>query len=220
MIVSFTGPVGRPADEGSLFPAILDRAGEFQPHGAVRLQRHEPDLTSREHRRQKRRVDRSDAGRTGSKVQCDHPECTHVQDEEGVGIYPGHCYGRLDLARAFAACRDRPLPLSIGAEQDDFGQTPVRDGDRSVRTYGDPGGPDQYLGFIEASGTPEFTPGQLCRPDPDARVCYNLTIGASGFTGSGSGQVAPGDQGGEKQRQYGSCFAASDDAPMVDMAGR
>ena len=206
------GSVGRPTDEGSVLPAIHNRAGEFQPHRAVRLQRHEPDLTSCEHGRQKRRVDRSDAGRTGSKVQCDHPECTHVQDEEGVGIYPSHCSGCLDLARALAACRDRPPPLSIGAEQDDLGQPPVCDGDRSIRTYGDVGRPDQCLGFIEASGSPEFTPGELCRPSAEVRVCYNLTIGASGFTRSGSGQVTTGDQGGQKYRQDQSCFDASDDA--------
>ena len=181
------GSVGRPANEGSLLPAILDRAREFQPHRAVRLQRHEPDLTRREHWRHECRIDRRGAGGTGSKVQRDQAEGAHVQDEEGVGIHPGHRYGRLDLARTFAVRRDRPLPLSIGSEHDDFGQAPVRDGDRSVGTHGDAGRPDEHLGFIKASGTPDLGPGEFRGPGPDAGVRYGLTIGVGEFAKSGFG---------------------------------
>ena len=113
----------------------------------------------------------------GSKVQCSYPECTYVQDEEGVGIYPGHRDGCLDLTRAFAPSHDRPLPLSIGVDHDNFAQAPVCDGNRSVRTYGDTSRQNQCFGFVQASGTPDLAPGESRRPGPDAPVCYSLTIG-------------------------------------------
>ncbi len=144
-----------------------------------------------------------------SKVKGNHPECPEVQDKERVGVHPGHRGGCLDLRRAFAASHDRPLPLTAGAENDDFGQAPVCDGDRSVRTYGDASRPEQCFVVIEATGTPDLTPGELRRPGTEARVRYSLTIGVSDFTRSGCGQVATGDQGDPKRHPCQPCRDAS-----------